>query len=205
MRTIRRLYIYAVAFISLEVVLWGLVNLLRSIINSSIIGGSAARLAGSLALILVGLPVFWLHWRVAQNDARREMDEHASGLRAFFLYAGLLSTLIPAIQSFLAIVNRLFLDVNHLSRLAAFVGGQQTWSDNLIALLMNVLIASYFLTVLRADWNQITLKGPFTSVRQISRYVWVLYGLALTVGGVQQILSFILQVPPTTFGLLLRG
>ncbi len=205
MRTIRRLYFYAVAFISLEVVLWGLIDLLRSIFNASIIGGSATRLAGSLALILVGLPVFWLHWRVARNDAHREMDEHASGLRAFFLYAVLLSTLIPAIQSFLAIVNRLFLDVNHLSRMAAFVGGQQTWSDNLIALLMNVLIASYFVTVLRADWKEITVTAPFTNVRQISRYLWVLYGLGLTVGGVQQILSFILQVPPTTFGLLLRA
>ncbi|HEX7620316.1 MAG TPA: DUF5671 domain-containing protein, partial [Anaerolineales bacterium] len=193
MRTIRRLYFYAVAFISLEVVLWGLISLLRSIFAASIIGGSATRLAGALALILVGLPVFWLHWRVAQNDSRRDMDEHASGIRAFFLYAVLLSTLIPAIQSFLAIVNRLFLDANHLTRLAAFVGGQQTWSDNLIALLMNVLIASYFVTILRADWKQITLKEAFANIRRISRYVWVLYGLALTVGGVQQILVFVLQ------------
>ncbi|MBE3119365.1 MAG: hypothetical protein IMZ50_11515, partial [Candidatus Atribacteria bacterium] len=175
---------------------------------------SATRLAEALALILVGMPVFGLHWWVAQRDARREMDEHASGLRAFFLYAVLLSTLIPAIQSFLAVINRLFLDANHLSRLAAVVGSQQTWSDNLIALLMNALIASYFLTVLRADWKQITLKAPFgnrdyletfTIVRRISRYLWVLYGLFLTVAGVQQILLFILQIPPSTFGSLLRA
>ncbi|MCX6038782.1 MAG: DUF5671 domain-containing protein, partial [Chloroflexi bacterium] len=214
MRTIRRLYFYAVAFISLEVVLWGLIGLLRSIFVPAVIGGSATRLAEALALILVGMPVFGLHWWVAQRDARREMDEHASGLRAFFLYAVLLSTLIPAIQSFLAVINRLFLEANHLSRLAAVVGSQQTWSDNLIALLMNALIASYFLTVLRADWKQITLKAPFgnrdyletfTIVRRISRYLWVLYGLFLTVAGVQQILLFILQIPPSTFGSLLRA
>jgi hypothetical protein len=194
-----------VVFISLEVVVWGLISLLRSILNASIIGGSATRLAGALALILVGLPVFWLHWRVAQNDAERDMDEHDSGLRAFFLYAVLLSTLIPAIQSFLAVVNRLFLDANHLTRLAAVVGSQQTWSDNLIALLMNVLIASYFVTVLRADWKSITLKEPFANIRRISRYLWVLYGLGLTIGGVQQILLFVLQVPPSTFDQLLRA
>ena len=214
MRTIRRLYFYAVAFISLEVVLWGMIGLLRSIFVPAVIGGSATRLAEALALILVGMPVFGLHWWVAQRDARRDMDEHASGIRAFFLYAVLLSTLIPVIQSFLAVINRLFLEANHLSRLAAVVGSQQTWSDNLIALLMNALIAGYFVTVLRADWKQITLKAPFgnrdyletfTIVRRISRYLWVLYGLFLTVAGVQQILLFILQIPPSTFGSLLRA
>ena len=214
MRTIRRLYFYAVAFISLEVVLWGLIGLLRSIFVPAVIGGSATRLAEALALILVGMPVFGLHWWVAQRDARRDMDEHASGIRAFFLYAVLLSTLIPVIQSFLAVINRLFLEANHLSRLAAVVGSQQTWSDNLIALLMNALIAAYFVTVLRADWKQITLevvpvpargKETFVNVRRISRYLWVLYGLLLTVAGVQQILLFILQIPPSTFGSLLRA
>src|SRR5450759_3627881 len=205
MRTIRRLYIYAVAFISLEVVVWGLISLLRSVLDASIIGGSATRLAGALALTLVGLPVFWLHWRMAQNDSTRDMDEHDSSLRALFLYAVLLSTLIPAIQSFLAVVNRLFLDANHLTRLAAVVGSQQTWSDNLIALLINLLIASYFVTVLRADWKSIIVKEPFANVRRIARYLWVLYGLLLTVGGVQQILLFVLQVPPLTFGRLPRA
>ncbi len=205
MRTIRRLYFYAVAFISLEVVLWGLIGLLRTIFVPAVIGGGATRLAEALALILVGMPVFGLHWWVAQRDSRREMDEHASGIRAFFLYAVLLSTLIPAIQSFLAVINRLFLDASHLARLAAVVGGQQTWSDNLIALLMNALIASYFVTVLRADWKQITNQETFANVRRVSRYLWVLYGLLLTVAGVQQILLFILQIPPSTFGALLRA
>jgi hypothetical protein len=205
MRTIRRFYFYAVAFISLEVVLWGLIGLLRSVFVSSVIGGSATRLAESLALILVGMPVFGLHWGVVQRDARREMDEHNSGLRAFFLYAVLLSTIIPAIQSFLAVINRLFLDASHLSRLAAVVGGQQNWSDNLIALLMNILIATYFITVLRLDWKQITIRESFNNVRRIYRYIWVLYGLGLTIAGVQQILLFILQIPPSTFGALLRA
>ena len=205
MRTIRRLYFYAVAFISLEVVLWGLIGLLRSIFVPAVIGGNATRLAEALALILVGMPVFGLHWWVAQRDARREMDEHASGIRAFFLYGVLLATLIPVIQSFLAVINRIFLEASHLSRLAAVVGSQQTWSDNLIAMLMNALIASYFVTVLRADWKQITPKETFVNVRRISRYVWVLYGLFLTVAGVQQILTFILQIPPSTFGGLLRA
>jgi hypothetical protein len=38
MKSIRRLYFYLVAFISIEVVLWGLVSLLRSIVDRSISG-----------------------------------------------------------------------------------------------------------------------------------------------------------------------
>jgi hypothetical protein len=205
MRTIRRLYFYAVTFISLEVVLWGLIGLLRSIITPAGSGGNANLLAEALALILVGMPVFGLHWWVAQRDARREMDEHASGIRAVFLYAVGLSTLIPVIQNFLAGINRLFLEASHLSRLAAVVGSQQTWSDNLIALLMNALIASYFVSVLLADWKEIKSKDIFINVRRLARYVWVVYGLVLTVAGVQQILTFILQIPPSTFGALLRA
>ncbi|MEN9563986.1 MAG: hypothetical protein RIR73_2230, partial [Chloroflexota bacterium] len=34
MKTIRRLYFYAVAAISIEVVLWGIIGLLRSIFNA---------------------------------------------------------------------------------------------------------------------------------------------------------------------------
>jgi hypothetical protein len=204
MRTIRRLYFYAVAFISLEVVLWGMIGLIRSIFVPAVIGGNATRLAQALALILVGMPVFGLHWWVAQRDTRRDMDEHASGIRSFFLYAILLSTIIPVIQNFLAGINRLFLEASHLSRLAAVIGSQQTWSDNLIAMLMNALMAAYFATVLRSDWEQISLQETFINMRRISRYVWVLYGLGLTIGGVQQILTFILQIPPSTFGGLLR-
>ncbi len=35
MKTIRRLYFYAVSAISMEVVLWGIITLLRSIFNAN--------------------------------------------------------------------------------------------------------------------------------------------------------------------------
>ncbi len=68
MKSIRRLYFYLVAFISIEVVLWGLVSLLRSIVDRSISGGVDA-LAQALALILVGVPI--LPDPLAVGPARR--------------------------------------------------------------------------------------------------------------------------------------
>ena len=56
MKSIRRLYFYLVAFISIEIVLWGLVGLLRSVANDTIAGGADA-LAQALALILPFRPI----------------------------------------------------------------------------------------------------------------------------------------------------
>ena len=89
MKSIRRLYFYLVAFISIEVVLWGLVGLLRSIVDRTIAGGADA-LARALALILVGVPIFLVHWLWAQRAAARDEEERTATLRAVFFYAILL-------------------------------------------------------------------------------------------------------------------
>ena len=70
MRTIRRLYFYAVALISLEVVIWGLIGLLRSIFSSRLVS-TANVLAQALALVLVGLPIFLLVVDAAHCCQRR--------------------------------------------------------------------------------------------------------------------------------------
>ena len=90
MPTIRRLYLYAVALVSVEVVLWGAIGLARSFFAGAVIGGSVSRLAGALALILVGVPVFLIHWLLAQRLARRDPEERSARLRAVFLYGALL-------------------------------------------------------------------------------------------------------------------
>jgi len=205
MRTIRRLYFYAVAFASLEVVLWGLIGLLRSTFSPGEPGGGAQLLAQSLALTFVGVPVFGLHWWVVQQDARREMDEHASGIRGFFLYAVLLSTLIPVVQNFIALLNRFLLEAFSLSPYQAIFGASQTWTDNLIAMLMNALVASYFIRTLRLDWKQISPKDAFSDLRRVYRYIWMIYALVMVIAGVQQVLRFVLGVSPTEFGMLFRS
>ena len=95
MKTVRRLYFYAVVLISVEVVLWGLINLLRSITDETL-GGAADALAQALALVLVGVPIFLFHWLWVQRSSAREEDERTASLRAVFFYSVLIGTLIPA-------------------------------------------------------------------------------------------------------------
>ena len=204
MKSIRRLYFYLVAFISIEVVLWGLVSLLRSIVDRSISGGVDA-LAQALALILVGMPLFLIHWLWAQRAAARDEEEQNASLRAVFLYGILLATLIPVAQNLLSFIDRSFVELAGLGVGRAFSSfSRQTVADNLIAILMNGIVALYFWNVLRNDWAKLTDRQNYSDVRRLYRYLWMLYGLLLTVFGAQQILRFLFYVPNGLLGHLGR-
>jgi hypothetical protein len=199
MKTIRRLYFYAVALISLEVVLWGGIGLLRSIVARYELGGADA-LARALALILVGVPIFLFHWLWAQRSASRDEEERDASLRAIFLYAVMIGTLVPVTQNLLALINRLLLGGMGLSVSRAIVGGGQSWSDNLIAIFINLIVAAYFWNVLRGEWRSQPGRENFADVRRLYRYLWVLYGLLMMVFGAQQLLRFVFYVPTDTLG-----
>ena len=198
MRTVRRLYFYAVAFVSLEVVLWGLVGLARSFFcgRGNAVCGAASILAQGLALILVGVPVFGFHWWMAERFARQDTEEHASAIRAVFLYGALLGTLIPIVQNALSLLDRLVLQAVGLSASQALLGPNQTWSDNLIAIVMNAIVAIYFIYVLRKDWQVIAPQDSFTNIRRIYRHIWLIYSLGILVGAVQQLLRYLLNIFP---------
>ena len=207
MRTVRRLYFYAVAFVSLEVVLWGLVGLARSFFcnRGSAVCGAATILAQGLALILVGVPVFGFHWWMAERFARQDGDERAAGVRAVFLYGALLGTLIPIIQNALSLLDRLILQAVGISSMEAILGPNQTWSDNLIAIVMNAIVAAYFINVLRTDWQVIAPKDSFTGIRRIYRHVWLIYSLGIVVAAVQQLLRFIINFFPRALSFQYRA
>ena len=200
MRTIRRFYFYLVALISLEVVIWGLINLLRTMFATNVLIPAAETMAQALALIVVGLLIFPFHWLWAQRAAAHDDEERTATLRAVFLYAVLLATLIPIVADILAIIDRVLIASVGLEPSRAMLGAGQTWKDNLISIVLNGIAAAYFFTILRADWQVIKDTVNFAGVRRLYRYVWVLFGLSMTIFGVQQVLSFLMFVPSALIG-----
>ncbi|MDP1548058.1 MAG: DUF5671 domain-containing protein [Anaerolineales bacterium] len=190
MKTIRRLYFYAVSIISIEVVMWGIISLLRSMFNARQVVDSASTLAQALSLILVGVPIFLIHWLWAQRVSAGDDEEKTASLRAIFLYGILLGTLIPVVQNTLALINRIFLASANLYTYRAIVGGTQTWMDNLIALVINLLIAAYFWNILKEEWRTLTETENYADIRRLYRFVWALYGLLMVVYGAQQALDY---------------
>ena len=204
MKSIRRLYFYLVAFISIEVILWGLVGSLRSVADDAISGG-ADTLAQALALILVGVPIFLVHWLWVQRAAARDEEEKTATLRAVFFYAILLATLIPVVQNLLSFIDRALIQGAGLEVGRSFsIFREQTLADNLIAIVMNGIVAAYFWNILRNEWTTLSDRENFTEVRRLYRYIWMLYGLLMTVFGAQQILRFLLYIPGDLLGELGR-
>ena len=75
---------------------------------------SASTLAQALSLILVGVPIFLVHWLWAQRVSAKDDEEKTASIRAIFLYGILLGTLIPAVQNLLALIDRTFLAAANL-------------------------------------------------------------------------------------------
>jgi hypothetical protein len=93
----RRLYIYIVAAASLGMLLIGAVNLgstaLNQILNATPPYANVRdAYAGFGAVTLVGLPVWGIHWWLAQRFAARNADERASAIRRLYLYVVLAAT-----------------------------------------------------------------------------------------------------------------
>src|SRR5438067_810353 len=93
----RRLYIYIVAAASFAMVLIGLINLGSTALNQLLnatppYSNVRDAYAGFGAVILVGLPVWGIHWWLAQRFAARTADERASAIRRLYLYVVLAAT-----------------------------------------------------------------------------------------------------------------
>jgi hypothetical protein len=200
MNSIKRLYIYAVAFISFEVVLWGTIQLVRAMVARTEITTAASQVAGALSLILVGLPVFLIHWIIAQRSAAVDIEDRSARLRAIFFYGMLLVTLLPMLHNTLALVNRQMANYMQIELGRVLIGSEQIASDNLIAIALNAAAALYFYLVLSRTWQSALEGDAFPEVRRFYRYIWLIYGLGLCILGSQKFLEYILSLPSTYGG-----
>lgn len=195
MRTIRRLYFYLLAFISLEVVLWSVITLARTIFDAATLNNIGDQIAGGLAFLIVGLPMFLFHWIFIQRDSARDLEERSSRLRELFLYGTYLATLIPIAQNIVALVNRLDLGWMQIDNHFAFLGSDQTPADNLIAIVVMATTFYYFYRILKNEWAANTEGNDLPGTRRLFRYIWMLYSLVLLVFSVVFILEFIFMTP----------
>lgn len=206
MNTVRRLYFYGLSFISFQVIVWGVIGLLRTIISSGMVGSSL--LATGLSLVLVGLPIFYLHWRTAQRDAMREPEERGSRVRTVFLYATLGAAFGPILLSTTALINKAVIALMGQPQTAAWFGADQVIADHLIAIAINAVAFAYFWNITVADWRSDAPDEALHETRRLYRYVWVLIGLTLVVSGVYNLLRYLLYTPgaistaPTLAGMI---
>ena len=91
--TMRRLYFYAVIFVTLMMAANGVMltatDLLERLFGEAVVASSPIRLASGLALVIVGLPLCAFHWRAVQRHVADLPVERRSILRKLFIYVTL--------------------------------------------------------------------------------------------------------------------
>lgn len=93
----RRAYFFVACFFSLQATAWAAVNLLRTILDPQ--RGDPASTAFWIAVIVVALPAFLAHWRVAERTARRDASERGSALRRLYLLVTLVFLMFPVLAN----------------------------------------------------------------------------------------------------------
>lgn len=115
--TVRRLYVYLVAATALGVFWFGASTLLQVVVDLLLTGDTfwTEPLANGLSLVIVGAPIWAVHWRAGQTVARRtDADgaaERRSGPRKAYLYGAALAGSLLILFFLASVIYRLFLVV----------------------------------------------------------------------------------------------
>lgn len=165
---VRRVYEYVMSAVGLTAAAAGLVMVLVTIVEALaagsdlVVGGAAINaLLGALVLLGVGLPLWWRHWRLAQQArAQAPGSEVGSPTRRFYLLVlfGLMG--VAAVIALLTLVYLVLEDV-----LAGQVGPETLRGVRfaLGVLVTASLLSAYHWTVFRADREvvpQVATPGP---------------------------------------------
>ena len=131
MSTVRRVYLYLVAFVSLHVAAFGAAALARAVIESvafstDLVSSNLRRdVALNGAYLLVGLPLWLVHWRWAAHAAGADFQERAATLRRLYLYLVLAIMLAAIASASQNVLEALFRAVTGEDRSGTFSTGRE--------------------------------------------------------------------------------
>jgi len=191
MSSVRNWYIYIVCAITLEAVTWSTINLLR---NLFIFGSESTAPAFQIAVIVIGLPVFLVHWLWAQRLAKRDTEERGGILRTLYLYAimaGFLGPFIPNIFD----LTRSLLGISGAmqSYRVQYLSASQAAMFHGIAMLILAGLWFYHYLVLKEDTSEIPISGSRAVIRRIYVLGFSTAGLAMTTHSVVRLIRWLMQ------------
>ncbi len=201
MGTARRLYLYIVSAVSLLALSVGVGALLTTVLReledalggSLIINGSASReqLSYAIALIVVGGPIFAIHWWLARRGMRatgaRGIEERASGVRAWYMALAQAVALGASLAALIALASAL---------LGGVVGaaGPQTWSGSLAIALVAVPVWTVFALTRSAEIRATRMTGAAAWFTRLYRYGGMFAALMVLLAGAAGLVATILSV-----------
>ena len=195
MATVRRWYIYLVCFVSLQAVALAVIELLRNTLSA--FRAPPLSLAFQMAVIIIGLPVFLVHWLLARRAAR-ETDERASGVRRFYLYLTLATFTGWTVGEVYGLWSTLLRWATGASVQASSFSGSfiftpaESITRGVVALLVLGALWAYHWRVLAADMATTEMSEGLALLRRLYVLLFSATGVSLTIAGLVSLLRWLL-------------
>jgi hypothetical protein len=165
MITVRRVYIFLVCAITLQSAAWAAIALTRNLL---VAGGEApiTSIAFQIAVVVIGLPIFVVHWLWAQGLARGDVAEREASQRRLYLYGMLGGFLGPFLANGFGLIATLLW-------LASGGEGGEFFSPfdviiaNLVAMVVLALLWFYHRRITLADARLAPETGGAATMRRL--------------------------------------
>lgn len=187
MNAIRRSYIYIVILISLQVISWALIALVRNLFDLPL---DRTGFAWQLALLIIGGPIFAGHWLWAQRLAAAQMEELASPQRRFYLFAMMASLLGP----FLAQAVFLLDDLLGYMQFSESVWPAATLRSTVSAMVVLAVLWLFHWRLWQADERQVGETAVLATIRRLYQWGFTLTGLIMVLNGVVGLLTRLFEL-----------
>lgn len=200
--TIRRLYFYLVAFISLIAGLSALRGLIEVLVPFWLTGAALLetnssnfvrdQIARQGAFLIVSTPVFLIHWRYIRGLAEKP-SESSAALRKLFMYACMALTLIVAIETLYQLIEGSVELLLGRSLVESALWPNQ-WLIHLLLAGTHLALFLYFAQQIQSDGDLGTEKGWAGTWRRLFQMIVGLTGLGLLIAGAASVLAFVWQM-----------
>lgn len=191
MSNVRNWYIYIISAISLQAVTWSTINLLRNLL---IFGSETAATAFQIAVIVIGLPVFLVHWLWAQRLAQKNIQERGGILRTLYLYATLAGFLGPFIPNTFDLFRSLIGVTGKIQNYRiTYLSVEQAAIFHGVAMLVLAGLWYYHERVLAEDTREVPMSGHRAVVRRLYVLGFSAAGLAMTTHSVVRLIRWVMQ------------
>jgi hypothetical protein len=200
-QTVRRLYVYLVALISFTAAMFAVDGLLQALADAWISGPSflvvmgtgfvRRAIAANMAMLLVAVPVFLIHWAMAQSRIA-DPEERGAAMRKFYLYAASavsLGFVLVRANGLLSGIARLALG-EPVARSPIL---PSAWLHFLGMAVVSALCLYQWQATARSDGDYGSEEGLAAAWRRIYLAAFALIGLAMVIFGSAGLISAALQ------------
>lgn len=200
---VQRAYVYVVALVAIHMVVLGVANILRVLAEMALAAPSGGftglpfvfadfsrprelyreQASLAIALLLVGAPAWWIHYRMAQRAAQA-LAERASGLRSLYLHLVVFVTALLVFGYGQRTVRLLLQGTTFSGDQVArpeFFGLEASWEARAAGAgamaLAAALALAFHLRVSLADRRAVPITGRAAEVRHFAMYALVVIGV----------------------------